>query len=99
MLQRVAVGRWSLDAYRGVVPEAILEELREQCTRSARRAHPARQRDRLRRRRLGAAALLRCRCCATSGSTVDWKVIGGSQDFFRATKALHNGAAGRAERR
>ena len=29
MLQRVAVGRWSLEAYRGTVPEAILEELYE----------------------------------------------------------------------
>ena len=29
MLQKVAVGRWSLDAYDGIAPAAILEELRE----------------------------------------------------------------------
>ena len=29
MLQQVAVGRWSLDAYRGVVPAHILDELVE----------------------------------------------------------------------
>ena len=29
MLQKVAVGRWSLDAYEGIVPDPILEELRE----------------------------------------------------------------------
>ena len=28
MLQKVAVGRWSLDAYRDIVPDHILEELR-----------------------------------------------------------------------
>ena len=26
--------------------------------------------------------------------TVDWEVITGRQDFFRATKALHNGLQG-----
>jgi hypothetical protein len=31
VLQRVAVGRWSLDAYRDIVPERILHELREQA--------------------------------------------------------------------
>jgi trehalose synthase len=28
------------------------------------------------------------------GLTVDWNVIGGSPDFFRATKALHNALQG-----
>ena len=28
------------------------------------------------------------------GLTVDWKVIGGSEDFFHATKALHNALQG-----
>jgi hypothetical protein len=30
VLHNVAVGRWSLDAYQDVVPDAILEGLREQ---------------------------------------------------------------------
>jgi hypothetical protein len=29
VLQHVSVGRWSLDAYRDIVPEPILEGLRE----------------------------------------------------------------------
>ena len=29
MLQKVAVGRWSLDAYEGVAPAPILKELRK----------------------------------------------------------------------
>ncbi len=33
MLQKVAVGRWSLDAYEGIAPDAILEELREHARR------------------------------------------------------------------
>jgi len=33
VLQQVAVGQWALDAYRDVVPDFILEALREQANR------------------------------------------------------------------
>jgi trehalose synthase len=41
VLQKVAVGRWSLDAYEGIAPAPILEELREhaRALRGARILH------------------------------------------------------------
>ena len=93
MLQTVTVGRWSLDAYNGVAPHPIIEELREhaRALSGARILH------------VNATAygggvsellhsgvpLLR-----DLGLTVDWKVITGSGDFFGATKALHNALQG-----
>jgi trehalose synthase len=93
MLQRVAVGRWSLDAYQGIVPDPILEELHEhaRALRGARilqinaTAYGGGVSELLR----SSVPLLR-----DLGLAVDWKVISGSQDFFRATKALHNGLQG-----
>ncbi|MGA2319197.1 MAG: glycosyltransferase [Solirubrobacteraceae bacterium] len=96
MLQHVSVGRWSLDAYQDIVPQEILEGLREQAEalRGARILH------------INATAygggvseLLRSTVplLRDLGLTVDWKVIGGSQDFFRATKALHNALQGSTE--
>jgi trehalose synthase len=96
MLQSVAVGRWSLDSYREIVPEPLLEGLREQASvlEGARILH------------LNATAygggvseLLRSSVplLRDLGLKVDWKVIGGSQDFFRATKALHNALQGSSE--
>ncbi|HEY7890787.1 MAG TPA: glycosyltransferase [Solirubrobacteraceae bacterium] len=93
MLQRVSVGRWSLDAYRGIVPGEILEELHEQARalRGARVLH------------LNATAygggvseLLRSVVPLLNnvGLRCDWKVISASQEFFGATKALHNGLQG-----
>ena len=96
MLQHVSVGRWSLDSYRDIVPEPILEGLREQ----------ARELDGARILHVNATAygggvseLLRSSVplLRDLGLTVDWKVIGGSQDFFRATKALHNALQGASE--
>ena len=93
MLQKVAVGPWSLDAYDGIVPAGILDELR---------AH-ART---LKGARIlnvnatsyggGVSELLRSSVplLRDLGLTVDWKVIGGDEDFFQATKALHNGLQG-----
>ena len=93
MLQKVTVGRWSLDAYDAWCPEAIMAELREH----ARALQGARilqcQRDLLRRRGVRAAALA-VPLLRDLGLEVDWKVIGGDQDFFRATKALHNALQG-----
>lgn len=93
MLQQVVVGQWSLDAYRDTVPEFILEALREQANR-------------LRGARIlhvnatayggGVSELLRSSVplLRDLGLSADWKVIAGSQDFFRATKALHNALQG-----
>ena len=93
MLQKVAVGRWSLDAYRDIVPDHILEELHAHARslKGARMLH------------INATAygggvseLLRSSVplLLDLGLTVDWEVITGRQDFFRATKALHNGLQG-----
>jgi len=38
MLQKVAVGRWSLDAYDGIAPAPILKELRSMRTHLPARA-------------------------------------------------------------
>jgi len=93
MLQRVAVGRWSLDAYRGIVPEHILEELREHA-RALRGARVLQ----INATAYGGGVSELLRSCVPLmrdlGLTADWKVISGSQDFFRATKALHNGLQG-----
>jgi trehalose synthase len=93
MLQRVAVGRWSLDAYRGVVPAHVLEELVEAATplRGARilqlnaTAYGGGVSELLR----SSVPLLR-----DLGLSVDWSVIAGQAEFFSATKAIHNGLQG-----
>jgi trehalose synthase len=93
MLQKVAVGRWSLEAYEGIAPEAILQKLREhaRALRGARILHvnatPYGG---------GVSELLRSSVplLRDLGLSVDWKVIGGDEDFFHATKALHNALQG-----
>ncbi|HEV2998252.1 MAG TPA: glycosyltransferase [Solirubrobacteraceae bacterium] len=93
MLQRVTVGRWSLDSYRGIAPQETLEALREQAL-ALRGAHilhvnatPYGG---------GVSELLRSSVplLRDLGLDVDWKVMPGSQEFFHATKALHNGLQG-----
>ncbi len=96
MLQHVSVGQWSLDAYQDIVPEAILEGLREQ----ARKLHGARiLHVNATAYGGGVSELLRSSVplLRDLGLAVDWKVIGGRQDFFRATKALHNALQGSSE--
>jgi trehalose synthase len=96
VLQHVSVGRWSLEAYEDIVPGPILDELREQAKAlsGARILHvnatPYGG---------GVSELLRSSVplLRDLGLTADWKVIGGRQDFFRATKALHNALQGSAE--
>jgi trehalose synthase len=89
VLHSVALGRWSLKAYQDVVPDPILEGLREQASalRGARILHVNAT-----AYGGGVSELLRSSVplLRDLGLYVDWKVIGGSQDFFRATKALHN---------
>jgi len=85
-----------LGAYEGIVPEPILEGLREQARalRGARilavnaTAYGGGVSELLR----SSVPLLR-----DVGLTVDWKVIGGRPDFFHATKALHNALQGSPE--
>jgi trehalose synthase len=93
VLQKVTVGRWSLDAYDGLAPGPILQELREHAhaLKDARILHinatPYGG---------GVSELLRSSVplLRDLGLAVDWKVIGGDQDFFHATKALHNALQG-----
>jgi trehalose synthase len=93
MLQRVAVGRWSLDAYRSAVPAHILEELVEA-------AEPLRGARILQLNATayggGVSELLRSAVPLLHdlGLIVDWSVITGNPEFFRATKAIHNGLQG-----
>lgn len=93
MLQKVTVGRWSLNAYKGIAPEAVIEQLHENARslQGARILHvnatPYGG---------GVSELLRSSVplLRDLGLHVDWKVIGGNPDFFHATKALHNALQG-----
>jgi trehalose synthase len=93
VLQKVTVGRWSLDSYSGIVPEHILEELHEH----ARALHGARiLQVNATAYGGGVSELLRSAVplLRDLGLDVDWEVISGSPEFFSATKALHNGLQG-----
>jgi trehalose synthase len=93
MLQRVTVGRWSLDSYDGIAPAGMMERLRAQARSlaGARVLHvnatPYGG---------GVSELLRSSVplLRDAGLEVDWKVIGGKPDFFHATKVLHNALQG-----
>jgi trehalose synthase len=93
VLEKVAVGRWSLDGYDGIAPAWILEELREHARALAgarilnvnATAYGGGVSELLR----SSVPLLR-----DLGLAVDWKVIAGSEEFFHATKALHNALQG-----
>ena len=84
MLQKVAVGRWSLDAYEGIAPAPILEELREhaRALRGARILHvnatPYGG---------GVSELLRSSVplLRDLGLTVEWKVIGARSSPARSS--------------
>jgi len=93
MIQKVAVGRWGLDSYEGVVPDPIIAALREHARelRGARILHinatPYGG---------GVSELLRSGVplLRDLGLHVDWSVIGGNAEFFHATKAIHNALQG-----
>ncbi len=93
MLHKVDVGTRSLRAYRGIVPDETIEELREA-------AKPLRG---LRVLHLnatpyggGVSELLRSLVPLMNdlGMRTEWEVISGDQRFFSATKAIHNGLQG-----
>jgi trehalose synthase len=96
VLQHVSVGRWSLDSYKEIVPDAILEGLREQAKalKGAKILHVNAT-----AYGGGVSELLRSSVplLRDLGIAADWKVIGGHPDFFRATKALHNALQGASE--
>jgi trehalose synthase len=93
MLETVDIARRGLDTYRGIAPESTLDEL----TRRA---------GRLRGARVlhvnatpyggGVSELLRSTVPILNalGIVADWKIIGGDEAFFQATKGLHNALQG-----
>jgi trehalose synthase len=97
VLQTVDIGKRSVEAYRGIAPDAILEHL----IRSARR---------LRGLRVvhvnatpyggGVSELLRSLVPLMNdlGIVADWKIISGDDAFFKVTKFMHNGLQGARER-
>lgn len=96
MLQSVDVGERSLDAYRGVAPDATIEELRRRAEdlRGARVLHinatPYGG---------GVSELLRSTVPLLNdlGLIADWRIISGDEAFFEATKAIHNALQGAPE--
>jgi trehalose synthase len=93
MLHTVDVGERSLGAYRGVAPDAILDELtrRAGSLRGVRVLHvnatPYGG---------GVAELLRSVVPLLNdlGLVADWKTISGDHAFFQITKTIHNGLQG-----
>ncbi|HWO93432.1 MAG TPA: glycosyltransferase, partial [Dehalococcoidia bacterium] len=93
MLQSVDVGERSIEAYRGIVPDNTLDELRAQAAslRGARVLHinatPYGG---------GVSELLRSVVPLQSdlGIIADWRIVSGDRDFFEATKAMHNALQG-----
>lgn len=85
-----------MDSYRGVVPESIIEGLREQARelRGARILHVNAT-----AYGGGVSELLRSSVplLRDLGLDVEWKVISGSPEFFKATKALHNALQGSSQ--
>jgi trehalose synthase len=93
VLQSVDVGERSLEAYRGIAPGALLDELRERSEdlRGARVLHvnatPYGG---------GVSELLRSTVPLLNdlGLVADWRIISGDEPFFTVTKAIHNALQG-----
>jgi trehalose synthase len=93
VLQSVDIGSRSLDAYRGVAPEAQLDGLRDaaKALEGARILHlnatPYGG---------GVSELLRSSVplLRALGLQTDWKIISGDTDFFSVTKGIHNALQG-----
>lgn len=96
MLELVDVGPRSLDAYRGVAPDAVLDDLRRVASdlRGARVLHvnatPYGG---------GVSELLRSGLPILNdlGLVAHWKIIRGDDRFFQVTKKIHNGLQGAAD--
>lgn len=95
MLETVDIGERSLEAYRGIASDAILEDVSRlgQELRGARVLHlnatPYGG---------GVSELLRSVVPLLNdlGLIVDWKIISGDDRFFQVTKRMHNGLQGGA---
>jgi trehalose synthase len=93
MLQTVDVGNRSLESYRGIAPDSILDELgaRAESLRGVRVLHlnatPYGG---------GVSELLRSTVPLLNdiGLLADWKVTSGDQRYFHVTKAIHNALQG-----
>jgi trehalose synthase len=93
MLDMVDVGERSLESYRGVAPDHLLDDLRRaaESLRGARVLHvnatPYGG---------GVSELLRSEVPLLNdlGLIADWRIISGDEAFFQVTKALHNGLQG-----
>ena len=95
MLETVDVGERSLEAYRGVAPDAILDDLHRQAAhfRGARVLHVNAT-----SYGGGVSELLRSIVPLLNdlGLIADWKIIRGDDAFFQVTKTIHNGLQGGA---
>lgn len=93
MLQHIDVGERSLEAYRGIAPDDLLDNLAAQAAalRGVRVLHVNAT-----AYGGGVSELLRSTVPLLNGLglVADWKVIGGTTPFFSVTKALHNGMQG-----
>src|SRR5665811_276693 len=93
MLQSIDVGKQSIEDYRGIAPDELLDELLQTAAdlRGLRvlnlNATPYGG---------GVAELLRSTVPLMNdlGLVAEWKIISGDQDFFRVTKTIHNGLQG-----
>ncbi|MBS1152319.1 MAG: Trehalose synthase [Myxococcaceae bacterium] len=93
MLDLVDVGERSVDSYRGVAPDQLLEQLREVSRKlqGARVLHlnatPYGG---------GVSELLRSIVPLLNdlGLKAEWRIVTGNQSFFEVTKAIHNGLQG-----
>jgi trehalose synthase len=96
VLELVDVGQRTLEAYRGIAPDAILDDL-VRCAedlRGARVLHvnatPCGG---------GVSELLRSGVPILNdlGMVAHWKIIRGDERFFHVTKKIHNGLQGAAD--
>jgi trehalose synthase len=93
VLETVDVGDWPIEAYRGIAPEGILDELE----RVAKGLQGARVLE-LNATPYGGGVseLLRSAVPLLNdlGLVCDWKIISGDDAFFRVTKMIHNALQG-----
>ncbi len=95
MLDTVDVGESSLDLYRGVAPDELIEAVTEaaRLLRGARVLHVSAT-----PYGGGVSELLRSVVPLLNdlGVSAEWRIISGSEPFFQVTKSIHNGLQGAA---
>ena len=88
------MGTKSLADYTHLVGRPLIEEIRELAEALKGLQRPAPVRDRVRRRRLGDPLHADPADDATSGIDAEWQVMLGREEFFNATKRMHNALQG-----